>query len=738
MPKSGDDDDDATCPEPLSYAPSSFRLAILAGLGSRNVTNSDHSAAPAGNSNSNAATENPSLPSTFRIPSSVLPAGVPRCIALCKCTHAHTHACTHTNTRAHAHAHAHAKEPYAEPTIRKDKTLVEILDRLKTLEGKIDNLSAHGSVFTSEQGSVTGNPLVQTPGPLGDGSSGLGASISSAYTSLPLPEALHATDESSMYKHSSSVRAMLAWPAVQELLKFVLPMKLEPDEPGVDQNSISILLGLHQSPALPRAGSVDPSASILEPQTLHNPSGTPRVANNLTWDTIQTLSTAFFETFNLLHPIVDRGNFTTVTLPAVVAAGFDDSIEATLSHLVFALGEVALLGTQGPPLRFHNSRPSGVRGGTKTQPPGLIFFNEARRRMGYNLTDCSLENVQVYALVGIYYETCFHHGEFWRMTTSASLACQALVMNHPGEPTQAHMDIIRRAFWHCSIMETYLELELGTPATGLDKYEGKVPVPNFGGGFSQEDLVSNQASHFQEHFASQIVLRRLSTDFNAVLNSVPATLTLNASTIMNKPALPGAIRSLAMQLDHWRETLLPKHLQWAEDNPESLPGPASRQAMFTTDLNAPPVPYRYAMDIQVALMRTRYYHTKHFIHRPFLYKALHHPDQMAPGDAEGVAACLRACLRWPLTMSPVCTRKRLIPSVFFWTQNLLGVLIILYLSEKVPLLYSIRTTLCGENFEFEAKETVALAVEWIRDLKEADAAAERAWDVVKKLYGLDD
>lgn len=660
----------------------------------------------------------------------------------------------------------HAYTHKAEHTTRKDKTLVEILDRLKTLEGKIDSLSAQGSLFPPEHGSITGNPLVRTPGPLaqtpapiGDASSGMGTSISSAYNSMPLPDALAAPDESSMYKHSPSVRFMLAWPAVQDLLKIVLPTDLESHEPVLDPNTTAILLGFHQAPALPRAGSVDPSASILEPQTLDNATGTQGVETSLTWDTMQTLTTAFFETFNLLHPIVDRHNFTTVTLPAVVAAGFDNSIEATLVHLIFALGEVAMLGTQGPPLQFYNNRPSGVRGGTRTQPPGLIFFNEARRRMGYSLTDCSLENVQVYALVGIYYETCFHHGEFWRMTTSASLACQALVMNYPGEPTQAEMDIVRRAFWHCSIMETYLELELGLPATGLGKYEAKVPVPNFSGGFSQEDLVSNQASHFQEHFASQIVLRRLSTDFNAVLNNIPSILTLTtATTILSKPALPGAIRSLAMQLDHWRETLLPKHLQWAEDSPESLPGglssalsstgsrhqqqpqpqQAAPPAMFTADLSAPPVPYRYVMDIQVALLRTRYYHTKHFIHRPFFYKALHYPDQMSSGDAEGVAACLRACLKWPLTMNPVCTRKRLIPSVFFWTQNLLGVLIVLYLSEKVPVLFGIRTTLCGERFEFEARETVALAVEWIRDLKEADAAAQWAWDVVKRIYKLED
>lgn len=57
------------------------------------------------------------------------------------------------------------------------------------------------------------------------------------------------------------------------------------------------------------------------------------------------------------------------------------------------------------------------------------------------------------------------------------------------------------------------------PVTGLDKYESLVRVPDFGGVLSQEDYVSNQASHYQEHFASQIVLRRLSADFHTVLGS---------------------------------------------------------------------------------------------------------------------------------------------------------------------------------------------------------------------------
>ncbi|KUI65989.1 hypothetical protein VM1G_01360 [Cytospora mali] len=423
----------------------------------------------------------------------------------------------------------------------------------------------------------------------------------------------------------------------------------------------------------------------------------------------------------------------------------DDSVQSTLAYLIFALGEVAVDAYNDPSQRLSR--------GNAAQPPGLVYFNEARRRMGFNLTECSLENVQIFALAGVYYETCFHHVGFWRMTTSASLACQALLLSHPEELTSTRGDIIRRAFWHCYIIETSFSPELGMPITGLDKYEALVRVPDFGGVLSQEDYVSNQASHYQEHFASQIVLRRLSADFHTVLNSVSSA-----------PAMPGAIKPLAMQLDQWRETLLPIHLRWREDDPGSLPnndhnvydtlayqavpdigaGPhpiptAAGLSMFTADLDTQPVAYPYATDIQVALLRTRYYITKHMIYRPFLYKALHHADQMTKEDAEGVAHCLRACIKWPLTMSPACTRKRLIPCIFFWTQNLLGVLIILHLSEQVPILLRIRTSgICGERFDMEASETIRLAIQWIRDLKDADSASEWAWGVVKAIYKLDE
>ena len=67
---------------------------------------------------------------------------------------------------------------------------------------------------------------------------------------------------------------------------------------------------------------------------------------------------------------------------------------------------------------------------------------------------------------------------------------------------------------------SYLNLEFNIPLTGLDKLEGLVGLPDFSAGsFSEDDYAGNQTSHFREHFASQIVLRRLSVEFHKTLSN---------------------------------------------------------------------------------------------------------------------------------------------------------------------------------------------------------------------------
>jgi len=142
-----------------------------------------------------------------------------------------------------------------------------------------------------------------------------------------------------------------------------------------------------------------PRTHGLNAKAHHSAPGIPRIiSTQLDWDNMQRLSKAYFDSINLLYPILDRQSFFSETIPSLLNDGFDHGISSTIAFLVFALGEVAIESSAGHPIHVHNGRPSGIKGGSIDQPPGLALFNEARSRMGFNLTECSLENIQVFAL----------------------------------------------------------------------------------------------------------------------------------------------------------------------------------------------------------------------------------------------------------------------------------------------------------------------------------------------------
>ncbi|KAK4039297.1 hypothetical protein C8A01DRAFT_16706 [Parachaetomium inaequale] len=667
---------------------------------------------------------------------------------------------------------------YREPQpTKKDKTLVEILDRIKSLEGKIDYLSQRPAVTPSASAYPVPNSL---PSPLPTAQGALGSSVPTS-SSYHFPDvASVASGGEDHYQYVSSVHQMLKWPAIQQLFASIQPNLPDIDLSVLEREGPASMVALRRSAILGLPTDTSPPVARASAISMHDPVTAPGsiAVSDLSWDTMQTLSKAYFDSINLLCPILNRQSFMSDTLPTLFSQGFDHGMASTIAFLVFALGEVALAGSDGPSVHVYNGRASGIKGGSVDRPPGLELFNEARRRMGFNLTECSLENVQIFELASIYYGTCFYPLDFWRMTTSASMACQALITSHPSALSSAQADLTRRAFWHCSVMETGLNLELGFPLTGLEKMESIVGLPDFSGPYSEDDYMSNQESYFQEHFASQIVLRRLLVDFHVVLGTGSSAHGPMSAPFSPTGTCPGGanqvtIRQLALQLEQWRG-MLPLHLRWHEDAPGAFPSsnanlynptaaslftpattpispamPTTTQQpaaaatltaplMFTTDLDAAPPRYPYALDVQVALLRSRYYYTKYLIHRPFLYKALHHPDAMAHDDAVGAAECLKATLKWPVAMSPTCRNKRLVPCSFFFTQNFFGILVLLHLSTTVPLLRRIRRTLCGERFELDARETVGLYLDWLRDLKGVDRGTVWHWEVVRAMYGLEE
>ncbi len=102
-------------------------------------------------------------------------------------------------------------------------------------------------------------------------------------------------------------------------------------------------------------------------------------------------------------------------------------INAVLALLVFALGKVAIDGVFQRPISTTQGQPSGFRGGSVSEPPGLAMFNEALRWHGFVASLTSLENVQMLLLEATYYETHARHLQFWRCAVAASTACQVVI-----------------------------------------------------------------------------------------------------------------------------------------------------------------------------------------------------------------------------------------------------------------------------------------------------------------------
>ena len=100
-------------------------------------------------------------------------------------------------------------------------------------------------------------------------------------------------------------------------------------------------------------------------------------------------------------------------------------------------------------------------------------------------------------------------------------------------------------------------------------------------------------------------------------------------------------------------------------------------------------------------------------------------------------ALKQSCLKWPLLLSPTSRRKRLIPWLFGWSQNFLGILLIIHMTQINPMLRDIRTQLCGPRFEAEVNESVDLMLDWIRDLKSSDAIARWCYRILQPIYNLE-
>jgi hypothetical protein len=277
------------------------------------------------------------------------------------------------------------------PSSRKDKTQLETLDGvksiasvLKRIERKLDNALSRqpGSVATTDAALTA--PLQTEYAPAfepGISNVTIGGRDSPSATSRVLSGLVPSAIE------------VLAWPAVRSFLETLS----EPTAPPIDPDVPSVLLHDLQTELSPLPTYTDgPAVSFMQPTGLLSSQLSPRVFG---LPNFELLVSAYFNVFNPIRPILDSFAFPRNAWgPDFASSLNDDSRETALTYLVLALGEVAIASTQDPQIDEYHARPSGVRGGGGSPHPGLGFFNNARRRMGFHLTDGSLETAQALVL----------------------------------------------------------------------------------------------------------------------------------------------------------------------------------------------------------------------------------------------------------------------------------------------------------------------------------------------------
>lgn len=392
--------------------------------------------------------------------------------------------------------------------------MVHILDTLTRLENKFDNLSLSAGASTPETtGSGPRTSVVHTPGSterLYRTDNQITAGGGPRFPPELQPERSHLTVPHkiilwpSIYIHLINSEISAA-SDLQYVLQEGTPWLIR-QEMANDKCKLPTNVGLEAYPLNTRAQ--DP----------------PRVGfRGMTMQRMQEYCDGYFNTFNVLAPILNRDTFLSESMSVVSQHGFvEGDQQSVLVLLVLALGQLAIEGVFERPVSMVNGTPSGLRGGTIDQPPGIEIFNEARRRLGFVSTKMTLESVQIHLLLATYYEANGRHLDFWRATTMASMACQVLIKCQQMDWQTNYGDLCKRSYWACVLNEDLYHLDLDLPQSGVQSLEDIVPLPYFHEG--DESQVSGNAragddrSHFQYHFLAMIALRRLISRIHEVIH----------------------------------------------------------------------------------------------------------------------------------------------------------------------------------------------------------------------------
>ena len=411
--------------------------------------------------------------------------------------------------------------------------MVHILDAITRLETKFDNL-ALGSSTTKDPIASASRASVGTSSNPGNRPYRNGSEVDARVSS----------ESSQGYHHLTIPQEVILWPSIY-LHLVNSNSDSTPDLQYVLQEGTPWFLRLSMSSAteklLPTTG--------LEAITKHS-EGSRVIFPSLTVQRIQEYCDAYFNTFNVLAPILIKDVFIKDVLAPVLEDGYGyDDTESAIVLLVCALGQLAAEGVFGRPVGVVKGTPSGFRGGTTESPPGVEIFNEARRRLGFVATHISLGNVQVMLLLATYYDATSCYLAFWRSTVMASQACQMLIKCQSIDWQSQYGGLVKRAFWKCMLNEDVYHHDLDLPESGIQAFEDMVPLPSFKEGQDASRpcaAASDEPTSYQQHFLALIGLRKVIWRTHENLQECRYFVTLEQTcelTINTTPSFDDSIRN---------------------------------------------------------------------------------------------------------------------------------------------------------------------------------------------------
>ncbi|KAJ5619017.1 hypothetical protein N7510_003001 [Penicillium lagena] len=409
---------------------------------------------------------------------------------------------------------------------------------------------------------------------------------------------------------------------------------------------------------------------------------------------VKGLSDAFFAVFNPFTPIMDKTFFFSFTLGSAIESGFGYTVESCLVLNVLALGCLAVLAHREGDYPLPGSHGHGFDAPewmnvVYEEQPGLRFFNEARRRIGFLMCDNDIQSCQFYLLSSVYYSQILRPMDSWAMIHRAATCCLSMLTNHDVNYDEWEGDMKSRVFWNTLMNETILVQELHLPPSGLSRLEEHVPIPKFIG-FETTGYVATRYpstsvvddSYFQYHFLAQVAHRIILTRIRHSLYFYSDSGTF---------PLPAVNAELNHQLEQWR-TNLPTAIQFTD---QLAPSPSSNlqsQSPAPSPLN--PISHHHhhhrnrplspATAVIDAMLRGRYIIARFHIGRPYLYKALRAPSSLTDEDFEQVKSGLRNAMDWPVTQGVFREMKSCIPIKFAFCSQFFGQILLFYCIAHSP------------------------------------------------------